>query len=150
MDSPRSIRSLLARGDGMSLALDWMRTRNGEDPMQHLDSVFRYAMARLNDREEAEDIAIEVVQALPNPCYRRDLRLYMVGMARRKVVDQFRRRRPEATVREGDSARRFDDKSDDGALIGVVMARLSPDHREALALKYVAGLTSKEIGQVLG
>src|SRR5579872_7508652 len=134
----------------MDGALDRILMRRGEEPMLHLDSVFRYAMARLNDREEAEDIAIEVVQALPNPCYRRDLRSYMVGMARRKVADRFRRRRPEATVREGDSAERFDDKSDDGALIGEVMARLSPDHREALALKYVAGLTSKEIGQVLG
>ena len=51
----------------MSLALDWLRTRNGEDPMGYLDTVFRYAMARLNQREEAEDIAIEVVQAYKCP-----------------------------------------------------------------------------------
>ena len=134
----------------MSLALDWLRTRDGEDPMGHLDTVFRYAMARLNQREEAEDVAIEVVQALPNPCYRRNLRLYMIGMARRKVADRLRRLRPEISVREQDTAVRFDGRSDDATLIAEAMAALSADHREVLALKYVAGLSSLEIGKVLG
>ena len=134
----------------MSLALDWLRTRNGEDPMGYLDTVFRYAMARLNQREEAEDIAIEVVQALPNPCYRRDLRLYMVGMARRKIVDRLRRLRPVVVVREEDATVRFDTRSDDASLIAQAMSALSADHREAVALKYVVGLSSAEIAQVLG
>lgn len=134
----------------MSLALDLLGTRTGGDPMVHLDAVFRYAMARLNRREEAEDIAIEVVQALPNPCFRRDLRLYMVGMARRKVADRLRRSRPESVVREEDSAARFDDRSDDAAMIVQTMTALSADQREAVALKYVVGLSSVEIGQVLG
>lgn len=134
----------------MSLALDWLRTRNGEDPMGYLDTVYRYAMARLNQREEAEDIAIEVVQALPNPCFRRDLRIYMIGMARRKVADRRRRTRPEVILREVDSTARFDDRSDDAALIGCALARLTPDHREAIALKYVVGMSSAEIGKLLG
>ena len=78
----------------MSLAIDWIFTRRGVDPMDFLDDVFRYSYARLGQREEAEDVAIEVVQALPNPCKRRDLRVYMLGMARRKIADRFRRARP--------------------------------------------------------
>ncbi len=133
----------------MSLALEGI-LGEGEDPMRHLDDVFRYAMARLGQREEAEDVAIEVVQSLPNPCRRRELRAYMVGMARRKVADRLRRRRPTVEVREGDAVGRFDGASDEAAVMAVAMARLSADHRELLTLKYVLGFSSEEIGRALG
>jgi len=84
----------------MSLAFEGLRLRNAEDPMVYLDDFFRYAMARLRIREDAEDVAIEVVQSLPNPCARRELRIYMLGMARRKVADRLRSRRPLPTIRE--------------------------------------------------
>ncbi|HVT10846.1 MAG TPA: sigma-70 family RNA polymerase sigma factor [Fimbriimonadaceae bacterium] len=134
----------------MSLALDWFRTREGEDPMVYLDDVFRYAMARLGSREDAEDVAIEVVQALPNPCYRRDLRTYMFGVARRKAIDRQRRARPTVAVREEDASARFDGASDHAAMVARAMSDLSEEHREALALKYIAGLTSAEIGRIVG
>jgi len=118
--------------------------------MKYLDDVFRYAMARLGHREEAEDVAIEVVQALPTPCHRRDLRVYMLGMARRKVADRMRRTRPVVTIREHEAAERFDVRADEAAMVACTMQRLSAEHREALALKYVAGLSSAEMGQVLG
>ncbi|HLK17233.1 MAG TPA: sigma-70 family RNA polymerase sigma factor [Fimbriimonadaceae bacterium] len=133
----------------MSLALDWTRTRKGDDPMEHLDAVFRYAMARLHQREEAEDIAMEVVQALPNPCRRKELRLYMIGMARRKVADRLRRLQHGLPGIDHDASFRFDVRSDDAALVADAMQALSPDHREVLTLKYVVGLSSAEIGKVL-
>lgn len=134
----------------MSLALDWLKARTGEDPMVYLDDVFRYAMARLGNREDAEDVAIEVVQALPNPCFRRDLRIYMFGVARRKAIDRQRRSRPAVEVREGDAMVRFDSVSDHHAMVATVMQELTADHREVLTLKYIAGLTSAEIGKVTG
>lgn len=134
----------------MSLAIDWLRARQGEDPMRYLDEVFRYAMARLGQREEAEDLAIEVVQALPSPCFRRDLRVYMLGMARRKIADRRRGARPTLVVREADAATRFDAAADEAAVVACTMSGLSAEHREALALKYVIGLSSAEIGQMLG
>ena len=45
----------------MSLAINWLRTQKGEDPMVYLDDVYRYVAVRLGNREDAEDIAIEVV-----------------------------------------------------------------------------------------
>lgn len=134
----------------MSLAIDWLRFRKGEDPMDYLDDVFRYAMTRLGSREDAEDVAIEVVQALPNPCFRRDLRIYMFGVARRKAIDLQRRHRPTVEVREQDLIGRFDGASDQAAMVAVVMHGLSEDHREVLTLKYIAGLTSTEIGKITG
>lgn len=132
----------------MSLAINWFGAKVGEDPMRYLDDVFRYAAVRLGQREEAEDIAIEVVQSLPNPCFRSNLRLYMLGMARRKVVDRMRRNRQGAELRDCDRTVSFDAASDDASLVGQVLSELSPDHREVLTLKYVIGLSSAEIGKL--
>ncbi|AIE84679.1 RNA polymerase sigma factor [Fimbriimonas ginsengisoli] len=118
--------------------------------MKHVDDVFRYAMSRMGQREEAEDVAMEVVQALPNPCYRRDLRVYMIGMARRKIADRLRRRHPVNEIRESEAASRFDHASDEAAMVARTMSSLSPEHREALAMKYVVGLSSAEIGAAMG
>ncbi|MBN9502357.1 hypothetical protein ABT09_02150 [bacterium SCN 57-13] len=134
----------------MSLAIDWIFTRRGVDPMDFLDDVFRYSYARLGQREEAEDVAIEVVQALPNPCKRRDLRVYMLGMARRKIADRFRRARPTLEVREADATFRFDREIDEATVVAQTLNTLSADHREVLTLKYVIGLSSQEIGTLLG
>ncbi|OJU61841.1 MAG: hypothetical protein BGO01_13070 [Armatimonadetes bacterium 55-13] len=118
--------------------------------MDFLDDVFRYSYARLGQREEAEDVAIEVVQALPNPCKRRDLRVYMLGMARRKIADRFRRARPTLEVREADATFRFDREIDEATVVAQTLNTLSADHREVLTLKYVIGLSSQEIGTLLG
>jgi RNA polymerase sigma-70 factor, ECF subfamily len=118
--------------------------------MRHLDDVFRYAMARLGSREEAEDVAIETVQALPNPCHRRELRAYMVGVARRKIADRLRRRRPTQPVRKADAVVRFDGVADEAATLEAALDRLSPEHRELLVLKYALGFSSEEIGRAIG
>jgi len=133
----------------MSLAVDWLLTRRGADPMDHIDDVFRYAMARINNREDAEDIAIEIVQALPNPCNRRDLRIYMVGMARRKIADHFRRKKHAEPITSYEPSGRFDLAADNLAVVANVLESLSDDHREVLVLKYVVGMTSAEIGEIL-
>ena len=132
----------------MSLAIDWFWVKKGEDPMVYLDDVFRYAALRLGQREDAEDLAIEVVQALPNPCSKSNLKLYMLGMARRKVADRLRRNRPTVEIQETDAGHRFDLVIDEVQMVGAAMKQLSPDHREALTLKYVIGLTSGEIGRL--
>lgn len=133
----------------MSLALDWLRPTQAEDPMRYLDDVFRYSHARLGQREDAEDVAIEVVQALPNPCRRKDLRIYMIGMARRKVADRLRRSRPAELV-DRDAAVRSDAASDNATVVSAVLARLEDDQREGLVMKYVIGLSSEEIGTLTG
>lgn len=135
--------------ENMSLAVSWPWTVPGEDPAIYLDDVYRYARSRLRSREDAEDIACEVVQALPSPCRRRDLRIYMIGMARRKVADKLRRDRDSVEICDADLVVRFDDASDDTALVDQVLAKLTEDQREALTLKYVVGLTSEEVGAAL-
>lgn len=133
----------------MNLALEWMRPRPGEEPLAYLDDVFRYAFSRTGNREESEDIAIEVVQALPSPCRKKDLRVYMIGMARRRVADHFRRKRESHPITEQGATTRFDSAADEAALVGQTLARLSDEHREAITLKYVVGLSSREIGAIM-
>lgn len=122
----------------------------GEDPMVYLDDVFRYAKSRLGQREEAEDVAVEVVEALPNRCRRRDLRLYMLGVARRKIATRLRKRQPMGAREDQDAAQGFAERSNEAADVQRVLASLLADHAEALTLKYVFGLTSAEIGKTLG
>ena len=73
----------------------------------------------------------------------------MLGMARRKVVDRLRRKRPTVALQEADIAIRFDRDSDEATLVNAVMQTLTDDHREVLTLKYYAGLSSAEIGAML-
>jgi RNA polymerase sigma factor (sigma-70 family) len=58
--------------------------------------------------------------------------------------------RPTAEIRESDVPVSFDNAADEAAMVGIAMQTLSPDHREVLILKYVVGLSSAEIGQVVG
>lgn len=119
----------------------------GENPMAYIDDVFRYAYARTGSREEAEDIAIKVVQALPNPCRRENLRTYMVGMAQRKVADYFRKhRRAELQTEETHDPT---GSLDTVASVGMALDQLSQEHREVLILRFIVGLSSQETGSTL-
>lgn len=120
-----------------------------DEPMGYLDDVFRYAKARLGNHDDAEDIAIEVVQALPAKCCKDNLRLYMIGMARRKVADRLRKRTDDTLASQA-SERAFDRDSDEAATIDCVLSSLADNQREALILKYVIGLTSQEVGVAMG
>ena len=82
----------------MSLAVDWFRTKEGEDPMNYLADIFRYASARLGQRQDAEDIAIEGCSGPSEPpAEEKTCGIYMLGMARRKVADRLRRSRKPAS-----------------------------------------------------
>ena len=123
--------------------------KKGEDPSKYLDDVYRYAAMRIGNAEDAEDIAIEVVQALPNPCTRQNLRFFMLGMARRKVANWYRSYKPTVPLLEADQSIRFDHQTDQISMVRDVLQGLSDDHREVLVLKYYFGMTSAEIGTVM-
>ena len=112
------------------------------DPMLFVDDVFRYALAKTASKEDAEDIAIEVVQQAPKTLEANELKQYMIGMARRKVANHFRQagrtiERPEAA-----NGLPLDEMLD----VRRALKTISENHRECLILKYVTGLSSAEIG----
>lgn len=117
-----------------------------------LDDVYRYCFARLGSREDAEDATMEVFLAVnARPDRLRDAedpRLYLIGIARRKVVDVLRRRRKDRfppyseRVEPTDGAERRE-------VVHQALGTLPEIQREVLILKYVQELSVLEIARVV-
>lgn len=140
---------------------------------RYLDAVFRYVSRRIARREEAEDVTAEVFASAFEqlPRFRRDCppRLWLRGIARRKVADALRRRgrRPETLASEMPVRSAGMDRSTDAAAhpetpeaalqrrealraIREALDALKPEQREALLLQYVEELSIAEIAVVMG
>src|SRR5689334_17381801 len=76
-----------------------LRESGSDVRLAHLDDLVRYAYARLGSLEEAEDVAIETLQAAAQRAGGlesiREPKLYLLGIARRKTADQLRRNRKQ-------------------------------------------------------
>ena len=131
---------------------------------QYLADVFAYVVRRVPNRQEAEDITAEVFAAafvaLPHRKGVHGPYPWLLGIARRKIVDSHRRQTrrigqvqavaedfptpsadlPEARLARGERQR----------LIRAMVTNLPADQREALLLHYVEDLPQIEIAVVLG
>jgi RNA polymerase sigma-70 factor (ECF subfamily) len=163
--------------DGRVGALDRMnpgeRTTAAELYALYLEDVFRYVVRRVPWIEEAEDITAEVFAAaaagLPRFRGQCPPRLWLLGIARRKIADALRRRSarretlaselpdagPEsdplweamATVESPEAAL---ERVEARAVVRALLVQLSPDQREALMLQYMERLSVAEIAVVMG
>jgi RNA polymerase sigma-70 factor (ECF subfamily) len=78
------------------------------DPSQwvdeHGDALFRYALLRLRDAEQAEDVVQETLvaalQARASFAGRSSLRTWLIGILKRKIVDHIRKRSRERPISE--------------------------------------------------
>lgn len=135
---------------------------------KYLDEVFRFVSRRLARREDAEDTTAEVFEAAFHslPSYRGDVepRLWLLGIARRKVADALRQksRRPAPQVlpedadpdetrhpNPDDPARALA-RSESASKVREVLAGMKDEHREVLLLCYVEEMSHDEIAIVLG
>ena len=133
---------------------------------RYLDDIFRYVARRVARREDAEDITAEcfaaAFAALPGFRGQCDVRLWLLGIARRKVADALRRtaRRREVLDSEADALHHCpsENGSPEAALAAQESARelrrmirsLKEPQREALLLHYVEGLPQSEVAVVMG
>jgi RNA polymerase sigma factor (sigma-70 family) len=129
----------------------------------HGAPVWRYARARLPSDADAEDVTSDVfVRALRSwdqfDSARGSLRAWLIGIARHAVADFWRRRREEPMAEPPEQAdptaaadpERFvmqDERSHD---LQCLLSRLTPREQEAIALRFGAELSSREVGEVLG
>ena len=124
-----------------------------------LPVVYGYLVDRCGDRVVAEDLASETflaaVAAAKRPAAAEVSIPWLVGVARHKLVDHWRRRsRDEHLVRDvSDSASDREDPWEaqlDAMRALQVLERLNGDHRTALTLRYVDGLPVPQVAELLG
>lgn len=114
-------------------------------------TAFRAANRILRDTHAAEDVAAEVLGRLHVRWARlggathRDA--WVVRCATNAALDLVRRRQPEAVERPPAS---FEDALAARLLVASAMRDLSRRQREAVALRYLVGLTEEEVALVLG
>ena len=124
-----------------------------------LGEVYGYLLARCGAVAVAEELTSETFLAAADAVVRRpptDLSVaWLIGIARHKLVDHWRRRAREqrllgAVDAEPDPP---DDRWDveiDRMTAHDVLGRLGPHHRGALTLRYVDGLPVREVAEHLG
>lgn len=118
------------------------------------DDVWRYVASKLRRREDVEDVVMEVFGAAFQDLDRLrktdSPRLWLLVVARRKVIDVIRRsyRRPELSldVAMDAAAPTPDDRREQ---VYSLIQDLPELYREVLILKYVNGLAMEEVARVI-
>ncbi len=130
---------------------------------RHREAVFRYLRARCRDDDLALELsAVAFEKALTN-IHRYRTRgggflAWMLRIARNAAADHERRRRPLVPQWPMNNDRPSPDlspeelavRSDERRRLRLLVADLPELQRDALALRYGAGLTAREIGSVIG
>lgn len=123
--------------------------------------IYRYVAIRVRRREDAEDLTQlvfeRIVTALPR--YRHNgkpFAAFAFRIARNAVIDHQRRLRPTeplgtiAEPRDGLELEAISLRDEEIRELRAALRRLTPDQREALALRYAAGLSAEEAARVMG
>jgi RNA polymerase sigma-70 factor (ECF subfamily) len=129
---------------------------------EHAQRLFGYLAYRTGDRALAEDLLADTFEAAYRARRRFDPRraseaTWLYAIARNRLIDDRRRRRSEATaidragatLREGAPDPRVEDLGERDVLQRA-LATLSEEEREAIALRFGAGLTLKQTAGVTG
>lgn len=102
--------------------------------------------------QDAEDATMETLHALrqaPVPFLQANNPIfYAIGVCRRKIANISRANRFSRFFRKPDSD--WASRSERHVVIGQTLARLSPEHREVLGLKYFHEFSLEEIADLIG
>ena len=140
-----------------------MRDRTG-DPFRSfydraLPEVYGYLRARLSDPMRAEDVTQEVFMALvrqwPLPANIEDEVRFAVGIARHKLVDEYRRQDQQVKRRQRYASQHIESaawRTTAAAEVRVhwALAGVPASQRAALILRHVDDLPVKEVARILG
>ena len=135
----------------------------GELYRQHREAVFRYRRARCRD----EDLAVELTSVTFEKAFRGighyqtrggGIVAWLLRIARNTATDHERHHRPLVPQWPMDADRPSDEPSpedmavqaDDRRRLRLLVADLPDLQRDALAMRFGAGLSAREIGDVIG
>ena len=121
----------------------------------HSADVWRFVQAQISHREDAEDVVMETFAAafrdFRKVAHADNQRHWLLAVARRKVADRHRRkyRRAEEPITNAEGYGATQTPSADQLITREAINRVAEDQREVLILKYVNGLSTEEVGQVI-
>jgi RNA polymerase sigma-70 factor (ECF subfamily) len=125
---------------------------------RHLGEIYGYCLRRLGNVQAAEDATSLIFHKalISLPSVRGAVRAWLFGIAHHVVADHFRVRAAERPLNEAldvlDPSPSPEERvlaDDAGRMLRVLLIHLVPDQRRVIELR-LAGLTSAEIGYVLG
>ncbi len=128
---------------------------------QYSPALYRYAARLLGNADAAEDCVAETfsrfLHALQNGSGPREhLQAYLYRVAHNWITDQWRRAPPptdpldpELPAHDGDPAQ-IAGANWERAQVRAALARLTPDQRQVIALKFIEDLENEEIAHALG
>jgi RNA polymerase sigma-70 factor (ECF subfamily) len=127
---------------------------------RYATQVYRYLLFRVGNADDAQDLTsqtfLAAMESLPKYRGQSQFIAWLLGIARHKTADQFRRRKPEVEIEDAEMVVDNNDRPDE--LIGrqleveKVMRKLqvlAPDRAEALSLRLFAELEVREIAQIM-
>lgn len=120
-----------------------------------LPEVYGYLLHRCGDPEIAEDLTSDVflaaARAVGNGSAAHVSTPWLVAVARNKLVDHWRRRgRERQSLRAAQEPERPSSSENEEGHALATLDRLSDDHRAALVLRHVDGLSVPEVAVELG
>ena len=130
--------------------------------VQHRERVFRYLRARCASDDDALELSAKTferaLQAIPRYVTRGGgVSAWLLRIARNAAVDHERRRRRLLFVSDPPDRPSLDAMPEEAAIgaeerreLRALIARLPPVQRDALALRFGAGMTAREIALVVG
>jgi len=124
--------------------------------------VYRFALFRVGSRADAEDLMqrtfLKMIEALPR--YRQrgiPFEAWFFRLARNSVIDHLRAARshqPLASVADAQSSERSPEASAELAVefrrLEAALGQLTAIQQEVIGYRFMAGLSAREIGQVIG
>lgn len=128
---------------------------------RHLNAVYRYQYARVNNVHDAQDLTAQTFlaaqEAIASFRGRGKFAAWLMGVAYRKNADFFRRRRSilplEAATKLKDNSiapEEFAERQLSLDQVAQALSQLTPERAEAIALQVFGGLSTAEAAQVMG
>ena len=120
--------------------------------------IFRYLLWRLRNRDAAQELAAEVfaiaLTASQKATEPRQVGSWLVGIADHLATRSDRKERSEDVITGTDRATEMDPEELvlgrlESGVIWRCLDAVSPEHREFLLLRVVAGLSAREVGEVM-
>jgi RNA polymerase sigma-70 factor, ECF subfamily len=125
----------------------------------HYPRVFRYLLWRLRNRDSAEELTAEVfataLTALQKGAVPKQVGSWLIGIADHLASRSFRKQRSEEAIAEQTPAVEADPEELvlgrlESGIVWRCVDALSPEHRQVLLLRVVAGLSAREVGELTG